>query len=222
MSFSDAIIDLRPFVFTELPGEIRNQIYQLLLTVPRLSTPRPLGDPPLYPSMLRLSKQIHDESRQILYGCNTFLAHPNLLTGMPRLRLYYSTIPHASLIAFISKYHIRVRLDCDPNFSTLQARDAFTGVEELTIEVAQAQYGSSDYKVLRKFEGVRGVKRARIYGSVTSFPEYAAWLEQSVVTPGDQRVEEFDKERFDVGALKKYDIWTVGVVQPTWGSDAHG
>jgi CTP-dependent riboflavin kinase len=102
-----------------------------------------------------------------------------------------------------------VRLDCDPNFSLAKATTAFSGVEELTIEVFQAQFGSSDYKVLRLFEEVRGVKRTRVYGSVTAFPEYIAWLEAAIVTPEEGVVEVFDKEKAVISQLRAYDIWTV-------------
>lgn len=87
-----------------------------------------------------------------------------------------------------------MRLDCDPNFSVEKATDAFSGVEELTLEVCQAQYGSSDHKVLRLFEGIRGVKKARVYGSTTEFPEYAQWLESSMRAPEGEEVLAFDKE----------------------------
>ncbi|CZS94413.1 uncharacterized protein RCO7_10120 [Rhynchosporium graminicola] len=114
---------------------------------------------------------------------------------MPRLRLYYMTIHKRSLISLIRRYHIRIRLDCDPNFSADKATQSFTGVEELSIEVSQAQFGSSNYKVLRLFEGIRSVKRARIYGSVTAFPEYVRWLQGSMKTPQGMDFEQFDKEK---------------------------
>ncbi|XMA15247.1 hypothetical protein WAI453_008038 [Rhynchosporium graminicola] len=181
--------------FTDLPGEIRNSIYNHLLILPSLSTPRLLGDPPLYPQILSVCRQVYKEGKQILYGCNTFLAHPSLLGEMPRLRLYYMTIHKRSLISLIRRYHIRIRLDCDPNFSADKATQSFTGVEELSIEVSQAQFGSSNYKVLRLFEGIRSVKRARIYGSVTAFPEYVRWLQGSMKTPQGMDFEQFDKEK---------------------------
>ncbi|CZT52061.1 uncharacterized protein RSE6_13303 [Rhynchosporium secalis] len=105
------------------------------------------------------------------------------------------TIHKRSLISLIRRYHIRIRLDCDPNFSADKATQSFTGVEELSIEVSQAQFGSSNYKVLRLFEGIRSVKRARIYGSVTAFPEYVRWLQGSMKTPQGMDFEQFDKEK---------------------------
>lgn len=197
------------FTFLDLPGEIRNQIYTQLLLVPRPSLQRLPGDPPIYPQILSVCRKVHEEARQILYSCNTFLAHPNLLSGLPRLSLYHGSISSSTLISLIRRYHIRVRLDCDPNFSLIKAASAFSGVEELTIEVFQAQFGSSDYTVLRLFEGVRGVKRVRIYGSVTAFPEYIDWLEAAIVTPKEGVVEVFEKEKMGTGKVRSYDIWTV-------------
>tara|TARA_R110002060_G_scaffold16451_2_gene22878 strand:- start:3673 stop:4287 length:615 start_codon:yes stop_codon:yes gene_type:complete len=194
--------------FTDLPGEIRNKIYNHLLILPALSTPRLLGDPPLYPQILSVCRQVHAEAKRIFYGCNTFLAHPNLLGEMPRLRLYYDTIHSRSLISLIQRFHIRVRLDCDPNFSAAKAAESFTGVEELSIEVFQAQFGSSDYEVLKLFEGIRGVRRVKVYGSVTAFPEYVEWLQDAMKTPEGVEVEVFVKEK--VGAqVRPHDIWIV-------------
>ncbi|KAH8599962.1 hypothetical protein B0O99DRAFT_611473 [Bisporella sp. PMI_857] len=177
--------------FLDLPGEIRNQIYHQLLIVPDLSTPRLLGDPPLYPHILGTCREVYEEARQILYGSNTYLAHPTLLKGLPRLRLYYDTISSKHLIALIRRFHIRVRLDCDPNFSAKNATEAFTGVSELTLEVFQAQFGSSDYRVLKLFDGIRGVRKAKIYGSILAFPEYVEWLQAAMVTPNGVTVPKF-------------------------------
>ncbi|TVY51887.1 hypothetical protein LCER1_G006602 [Lachnellula cervina] len=204
-----------PLTFLDLPGEIRNQIYRQLLLVPSLSIPRLLGDPPIYPSILSTCHKIHSEALPILYGSNTFLAHPNLLTGLPRLRLYYSTISSPSLISQIRRFHIRVRLDNDPNFSAQKAQESFNGVEELTIEVFQAQFGSSDYKVLKLFEGVRGVERTKVYGSVTGFPEYVEWLQNVMSSPVGKEVERFDREKVllekavHVRSGDAYDVWVV-------------
>lgn len=203
----------QPWSFLSLPGEIRNQIYNYVFTLPSPSTPRRLGDRALYPALLSTCSQVHEEGVQILYGQNTYLAHPSLLTGMPRLRPYYDTIFYQSLIALISRYHIRVRLDCDPNFTKEDATEAFSGMEELTVEVTQAQFGSSDFKVLKLFEGVRGVKNARVYGSITGFPEYAQWLEDSMKAGKEDKVISFDK-RDNVEMVGKYDLW---IMNEKWG-----
>lgn len=194
--------------FLDLPGEIRNQIYRLLLIVPSPSTKRVLGsDPAIYPQILCVCRKVHKEASEILYGANTFLAHPNLLSGLPRLRPYYETISSKRLISLIRRYHFRVRLDNDPNFSAERAEESFDSVEELTVEVFQAQYGSSDHKVLELLEGVRGVKKARVYGSVVAFPEYAKWLENAMMSPKDADVVRFE----DIGSeeVRNFDLWTV-------------
>lgn len=183
---------MAPLSFLDLPGEIRNQIYKDLLLIQPVSAPRVLGDRPIYPQILAVCRKVHEEASQILYGSNTFLAHPNLLTDLPRLRLYYDTIGEKHLINQISRYHIRVRLDCVPRYSTVKVKEAFTGAEELTIEVFQAHFGGSDYSILKRFEGVRGVERANIYGSISAFLGYAKWLENAMMSLQGDLVEPFD------------------------------
>jgi hypothetical protein len=191
-----------------LPGEIRNQIYCLLLIAPSPYVPRPLGkNPLLYPQILRVCHQIHREAKEILYGYNIFIAHYSLLSSLPQLRRWHDPITSSALIALIRRYHIYVRLDCDPRFTAETAREAFTGVEELTVEVFQAQFGSSDYQVLRLFEQIRGVRNARVFGSITAFPEYATWLEYSMVSPEGVDVGDF----LDRDANFAYDLWTVSI-----------
>lgn len=198
--------------FLMLPGEIRNQIYNYLFILPSPSTPRQLGDPPIHSAILSTCSKIHDEGNQILYGNNTFLAHPSLLTGLPRLRHKYATVSLSHLIALIKRYHILVRLDCDPNFTKAEAQRAFSGMEEVTIEVTQAQFGSSDHKVLRLFEDVRGVQKAWIYGSVIAFPSYVEWLREGMQAEiGTARV--FEDESMKDHTVRTYDIWTVSGFQ---------
>lgn len=178
-----------PTTLIDLPGEIKNQIYTLLLVLPLNTsgnTFMPINEPRIHPHILGVCRSIHHEAKQILYGSNIFYAHPELLTGLPRLRLYYGTdrtVKSPEMISLIRRYRLRVRLDCDPNFSAKQAEDSFTGVEELFIEAFQVQFGGSDYSVLKLFEGVRGVKRATISRSVMGFPEYVEWLQRSMMAP---------------------------------------
>ena len=91
-----------------------------------------------------------------------------------------------------------MRLDNDPNFDTERAERAFSGVEELTIEVFQAQYGSADHRVLRLFEGERGVKRARVYGSVVKVPRYVQWLQNAMMSPKGTEVAAFEPDGDDM------------------------
>lgn len=189
-----------------LPGEIRNQIYHMLLIVPAPRINRPLGGgPKLHPALLSVCRQIYLEAVHVLYGKNTFIAHYSLLSSMPQLRRWQDPITSAALISLIRRFHIYVRLDCDARFTATKARDAFTGIEELTVEVFQAQFGSSDYAVLRLFEEIRGVKRARILGSVTAFPEYVTWLECAMMSPTDAKVLDYEPTDAEV----RRDLWTV-------------
>lgn len=78
-------------------------------------------------------------------------------------------------------------------------------MEELTIEVFQAQFGSSDYQVLQRFEGIRGVKHVKIYGSVTGFPRYVEWLTHTMMLgEGEKGMPYMDDDE-----IRKYDLWTV-------------
>lgn len=82
-------------------------------------------------------------------------------------------------------------------------------MEELTIEVFQAQFGSSNYNVLRLFEGIRGVKKVRVYGSVQAFPDYVAWLEDAMRTKVGKEVVPFGGEKVVAPQVRGYDLWTV-------------
>ncbi|KFY48683.1 hypothetical protein V495_01102 [Pseudogymnoascus sp. VKM F-4514 (FW-929)] len=46
----------------------------------------------------------------------------------------------------------------------------------------QSQFKGSGNGVLRLFEGVRGVRRARIFGSISEWPEYVAWLQRRMMS----------------------------------------
>jgi hypothetical protein len=193
-------------MFLGLPGEIRNQIYHHLLIIPPPGIPRPLGGgPKIYPQILKVCRQTHHEAVEVLYGKNTFIAHYSLLSQMPQLRRWYDPVTSPMLIALIKRYHIYVRLDCDAWFTAVTARDAFTGVEELTVEVFQAQYGSSDYAVLRLFEEVRGIRRVKFLGSVTGFPEYISWLQTAMMSPKDVNVLPYEASDTEIAK----DLWTV-------------
>lgn len=84
-------------------------------------------------------------------------------------------------------------------------------MEELTIEVFQAQFGGSDYTILRLFEGIRGLQRARVFGSVAAFPEYTAWLERAITSPKGADVVEYRAGSEEIGATRN--LWTEFVVR---------
>lgn len=96
---------------------------------------------------------------------------------------------------------MNIRLDTDPRFRPAQVVAAFTGCEELEVEVWQAEYGTSNLDTLKMFEGVRGVKRVTIVGNVRE--EYRTWLENCMRAGEGTGVEEFE------GSMG-VELWRVG------------
>ncbi|KAK4219461.1 hypothetical protein QBC37DRAFT_272667 [Rhypophila decipiens] len=180
--------------------------------------------PLLHPSILSTCRQIYHEALPTLYAQNIFLAHESNLTISPHLFLplpptrsrphlitpvsvspsILSPRPNPN-IHLIRRWRIRVRLDCGfPPWPSDDVRRAFSGAEELTIYVYRAMFiGGVGVDVLRRFEGVRGVRKARILGSVLGFERYVQWLEGRMMreVEGDDEDEmegdawETDEER---------------------------
>ncbi|RMY81201.1 hypothetical protein D0861_08397 [Hortaea werneckii] len=158
----DGALDQSASALLSLPPELRNEIWRCLLV--RISSPSPdpkaidrkkqrhrspAGREPREPhictDLLRTCRQANTEATPILYGENTFNAHPSLLATLPSFLL--STLPirvtlppvtHARVVRLIRKFSLHVRLDTDPRFTSFQAEESFNGVEELEIEVFQA------------------------------------------------------------------------------------
>ncbi|UPK93472.1 hypothetical protein LCI18_004407 [Fusarium solani-melongenae] len=178
--------------FLDLPVEIRLEIYdQLLRTTPYTKCCRPGPDSKVHASLLRTNRQIHDEATDLLYGSNTFLAHPTLLTSFPRLRAWYGPIKESSIIPRIRRFHTQVRLDVDLPYEADAVTEAFSGLDELSIDVVQAMFLGVGYRNLRKFEGVRGVKKVRITGSTTGFEDYVQWLKMAMMSEPDAKIPDF-------------------------------
>lgn len=176
--------------FLDLPLEIRLDIYSYLFTMPAFSK-RKTPDAHVYPSILLANKQINYEATHLLYGTNTFLAHPNLLASFPRLRAWYDPVKSSSVVPRIRKFHVDVRLDCDLPYEEPAVTEAFSNLDELNIEVQQAMYLGVGYGNLKKFEGIRGVKKVHIHGSTTGFEEYIKWLENVITSPADAKIEDY-------------------------------
>lgn len=208
-----------------LPAELRNHIWQYLLVQCLQSSPLPAHLFPGAPeaarrrtrfcaNVLQTCKAINAEGTPILYGENIFLAHPSLLTALPsflllknpnRVKLPPVLTPRVS--KYIRRYFIHVRLDIDPRFSKSQVEESFTGVEELEVEVFQAMYGSCDFSNLQFFEGVRGVGRAVVHGSVGD-GRYADWLARTMEQPQGSEATPFSEEY--IGGNMAWDAWTHG------------
>ena len=170
------------FPFLELPGELRNEIYGILLTnttaVPSSAYRKhyhrkvPVN---ISAAILQVSRQIHSEARPLLYKLNRFHAHPTLLNGLPYLADSSRPVTSAANSALIRRYSLAVRLDCDPFWTGEDLARAFSGVDELEVEAWQASFGVCDYSVLFAFTNVRNVGRAKVSGS--GLPaDFAAWL----------------------------------------------
>lgn len=97
-----------------------------------------------------------------------------------------------------------IRLDTDPRFTAEDVVRAFTGAEMLEVEAWQAEYGTSDLKVLKLCEGVRGIGKAKVSGSVGG--AYCRWLEGCMMKGVGEEVRPFEQESDGRG----YDLWSSG------------
>lgn len=204
MAHRPATVTASPFL--DLPGEIRNQILRLLLThstpIITLSAnqlappkPTPLG---LSSSILLTSWRTYYEGLSILYGENTFQAHPSYLTSMLFAMDPTLTVgPHYT--SMVRRFHIRVRLDCDPYYKPESVKEVFTGADQLEVEVFRASWGIGGYESLDGFLGIRGVGRARVYGSVGT--KFARWLEECLESREGTDMGELES---DEGFVERY------------------
>ncbi|KAK3626154.1 hypothetical protein LTR22_023275 [Elasticomyces elasticus] len=164
-----------------LPPELRNLCWSLVLihdmeqetTRPMQTSTRCDQARRICVNVLRTCRQVWKEATPILYGDNMFLAHTTLLAALPAfllrttpVRVPMPPVKHRRVADMIRRYYLYLRLDTDPRFTRLQAEESFTGVDELEIEVFQSMYGSCDFSVLHLFEGVRGVGKVLIKGSL--------------------------------------------------------
>ncbi|KAL8696296.1 MAG: hypothetical protein Q9224_002870 [Gallowayella concinna] len=78
-------------------------------------------------------------------------------------------------VSQIRKWHVRVRLDCDPYYEAEVVAQTFTNALELEIEVFRASWDLGSYDALEGFTKVRGVGRAFVHGSIRY--TYAFWLQ---------------------------------------------
>ena len=160
------------FPFLQLPAELRNQIYALLLTDPHRRIQGVLA-----PQITRVCRQLHDEAIPFLYSME-FGAHPSLLTSFPHYASEARPILSSTYISLIRNWRIWVRLDCDTRYTKEDVTKAFSGMESVTIDVYEASYKASGLHLLEKFSGIRGVKCAAVQGTVPD--ELAVWLEQGM------------------------------------------
>ena len=182
------------FPFLKLPGELRNQIYSILLknttavcsgayrSHDRSTTPLSISA-----SILRVSKQIYAETMPLLYTLNCFQAHPTLLSGLPFLADASRPVLSTAGSSLIRRFHIAVRLDCGPFWSSDNLKIAFSGIDELEIEAWQQSFGASDYSILLAFSSVRSVGKAKVSGSSVP-PDFARWLERVMESSEEKQI----------------------------------
>ena len=208
-----------------LPAELRTQIWQLILVQctqktihARLTNPAQEDSRTrarFCANILRTCKQVNAEGTPILYGENVFSAHTTLLASLPTFLLVSKPqrlplsrpVTSPRVMKLIRRYHIFVRLDTDPRFSKRQVEESFDGVGELRVDVFQAMAYSCDFSVLKLFEGVRGVEKVVIQGSLGD-RKYADWLEAAMQLPAGTSVTPY-WEKF-VGGTPAWDAWTNG------------
>lgn len=71
---------------------------------------------------------------------------------------------------------------------------AFDGVDELEVEVFRASFEAGCYGALDGYAGVRGVRRARVHGSIES--EFARWLERCMMSKRGEKVGKWEELGF--------------------------
>ena len=84
-------------------------------------------------------------------------------------------------------------------------REAFDGVEELEVEVFRASFEAGCYRALDGYVGVRGVRKARVHGSIE--PRFARWLERCMMSKRGEKVAEWEELGF--ATLERVEMDTV-------------
>ncbi|KND90339.1 hypothetical protein TOPH_04910 [Tolypocladium ophioglossoides CBS 100239] len=146
-----------------LPVEIRLQIYDLLLTLPPLLQA-------LRPPGARPQRLVNAEATPLRYA-NIFLAHHSQLSSFPRLRPSYAPVREASALRRIRRFHVVLRLDCEVPCSRAAFAAAFSGLDELVVEVVQAVF---------------------LGAGCANMKAYVRWLEGVMMSAPGARVDEFE------------------------------
>lgn len=171
-----------------LPAELRDLIYEELLcanTPTRLSdlaSTLKLPEPATpYPAILATCKRIYEEAKDLFYPTNIFHAHPSLLADLPHLMTTSKPVLCPTAVSKIKRWQLTVRLDTDPRFTVPQVTAAFSGAEFFELKARQSMFDGCNAAVLKLFTGIRGVKYARVMGSVDE--GLARWLEGKMMSP---------------------------------------
>ncbi|KAK3373927.1 hypothetical protein B0T24DRAFT_679311 [Lasiosphaeria ovina] len=204
-----------------LPLELRMLIYKELLIYPPLARQAERRQSrSIHPAILVVCVQTHDEAAPVLYGENVFHADPAALTAQPRLEPWFPPVvepPSSSssssssspsstassgsstLAAYtrIRRWKLQVNLDFAPDYTRDDVTAAFTSAEELDLVVCRgfsAFSGGASADALRRFEGVRGLRRARIRHSPPGYERYVGWLTAGMTMARGAVKEEYECE----------------------------
>lgn len=90
-----------------------------------------------------------------------------------------------------------MRLDCDTFYKKEDVKRVFDGADVLEVEVFRSSWGVGGYEALEGYRGVRGVRRARVHGSLPALT--ARWLEECMQSVGEETVEGWGCEEDDEG-----------------------
>ncbi|KAI9721129.1 MAG: hypothetical protein M1828_005235 [Chrysothrix sp. TS-e1954] len=182
----------------DLPAEIRNSIYRLVLVPPRpaLHTQHITKQSPNL-ALIHTCRQIHSEAMPLFYSENAFSAHPSLLTSMPWLIHPARPICSPNVIRWIRRWELGVRLDCDARYGPEGAERAFNGMQELEIEAHEAMFDATGPDVLFVFKGIRGVGCANVRGSGKK--SVHRWLEECMMAPLGKVMDGYDEWKIRKG-----------------------
>ncbi len=108
-------------------------------------------------------------------------------------------------LEMIRRFHIRVRLDCDPFYEAEAVKKAFSGADSLEVEIFRSSWGMGGYDALEGYTNVRGVRKARVHGSVGA--GFAEWLEWVMQAPEGRIIGEFEHYEHIEGVSKPKMLW---------------
>jgi hypothetical protein len=165
----------RPTTFLDLPAEIRIDIYDLLLVQrPAVSFRGRLLDDTVkfnvYPHVLRVCRQIHEEAASVFYGRNEMRLLLYGIHGVPYQRwrsgslsrlfevgtLYLRLVKRLELVAFPEKEQILGEINiAKPLHGLLAKGDGMQGLECLTITCCGTDVTKAQTSVFPRIESTR-------------------------------------------------------------------
>ena len=176
-----------------LPYELRLEIYSYLLEAPsrpgsnkKAAAAAGTPWPRLHAyALLRTCGQLYAECTAYLLTRNEFTAHRSLLAGFPRLLgADAAPVTSAAQTRAVRRLRVPVRLDAGVSgYDAAEAARQLSGRAEVVLVAERASWRAAGPDNLALFEKVRGVRTARVVGSIGGFEDYARWLEKAMMAP---------------------------------------